>query len=61
MDKKWFFGGQITNISNSSFVNDFINQPNIEYIDEKRVNFGGFFIPDYSSITSYWKASSRNI
>ncbi len=55
MDKKWFFGGQITNISNSSFVNDFINQPNIEYIDEKRVNFGGFFIPDYSSITSYWK------
>lgn len=55
IDKKWFFGGQITNISNSSFVNDFINQPNIEYIDEKRVNFGGFFIPDYSSITSYWK------
>ena len=55
IDKKWFFGGQITNISNSSFVNNFINQPNIRYIDEKRVNFGGFFIPDYSSITSYWK------
>ena len=55
MDKKWFFGGQITNISNSSFVNDFINQPNIKYIDEKRIKFGGFFIPDYSSITSYWK------
>ena len=55
IDKKWFFGGQITNISNSSFVNNFINQPNIRYIDEKRVIFGGFFIPDYSSITSYWK------
>ena len=55
IDRKWFFGGQITNISNSSFINEFINQPNIRYIDEKRFNFGGFFIPDYSSITSYWK------
>ncbi len=54
-NKKWFFGTQFNKINNNRFFNEFIVQPNIKYEDASRIGLGGFYIPEYSSITSYWK------
>lgn len=53
--KKWFLGGQFVSISNSDFRNDFITLDGLRYEDGNRLSLGGFFIPNYSSLTSYWK------
>tara|TARA_B110000003_G_scaffold43397_2_gene40865 strand:- start:6057 stop:7310 length:1254 start_codon:yes stop_codon:yes gene_type:complete len=54
-DKKWFFGGQFNKINNSRFINEFVDQSSIGYENISRIGFGGFYIPEFSSITSYWK------
>lgn len=54
-DKKWFFGGQYNKINNSRFINEFVDQSSIGYENVSRIGFGGFYIPEFSSITSYWK------
>ena len=54
-DKKWFIGTQYTFINSENFKNDFLRQENISYENGNSISFGGFFIPDYSSITDYWK------
>jgi len=54
-NKKWFFGTQFSNINNSRFLNEFVSQKNITYEDAYRFSAGGFYIPEFSSITSYWK------
>ncbi|MBQ22954.1 MAG: hypothetical protein CMD32_06105 [Flavobacteriales bacterium] len=54
-NKKWFFGTQFSNVNNSRFLNEFVSQKNITYEDAYRIGVGGFFIPEFSSITSYWK------
>ena len=54
-DKKWFFGGQYSKINNSRFINEFVDQSSIGYENISRIGFGGFYIPEFSSITSYWK------
>jgi hypothetical protein len=54
-DKKWFFGGQYNQINNSRFINEFVDQSSIGYENVSRIGFGGFYIPEFSSITSYWK------
>jgi len=54
-NKKWFLGAQHNKINNSRFINEFVNQPNISYTDASRIGIGGFYIPEFSSITSYWK------
>ena len=54
-DKKWFIGTQYTFINSENFKNDFLRQENISYENANSISFGGFFIPDYSSITDYWK------
>ena len=54
-NKKWFFGTQFSNINNSRFLNEFVSQKNITYEDAYRFSAGGYYIPEFSSITSYWK------
>lgn len=54
-NKKWMFGVQYTAINSGNFSNEFIQLNNISYEDSNRLSMGGFYIPDYSSITSYWK------
>jgi hypothetical protein len=36
-------------------LNEFVSQKNITYEDAYRFSAGGFYIPEFSSITSYWK------
>ena len=54
-DRKWFAGSQYIMTSTSNFRNSFTTLPNVSYQDGSQFSIGGFFIPDYSSITSYWK------
>lgn len=53
-EKKWLLGAQYTSINSGNFNNDFIQLNNVSYENGNRLSVGGFFIPDYSSITSYW-------
>ena len=54
-NKKWLLGAQYTEVNSADFSNPFISINNIEYQDSSRLSVGGMFIPNYSSITSYWK------
>ena len=54
-NKKWMFGAQYTEVNSANFSNPFIQINNIGYQDSSRLAVGGMFIPNYSSITSYWK------
>ncbi len=54
-DKKWMLGAQITSINSGNYRNDFIRLNNISYEDSSRLSVGGMYIPNYASITSYWK------
>ena len=52
---KWFLGAQFENKMSSDFENKFLNIENVSYRDSKIFSIGGYFIPDASSLTSYWK------
>ncbi len=54
-DKKWFFGGEYSIQQFSDFSNDFLGLDNVTYQDASKIAFGGYFIPDYKSFTSYFK------
>ena len=54
-ERKWFAGVQYTMNAMQNFSHEFISLPNVGYDNAYQFSLGGFFIPDYSSITSYWK------
>jgi len=54
-EKKWLIGGQYTVRNSGVYVNNFISLDNITYANGNRLSLGGFYLPDYSSFTSYWK------
>jgi len=57
LEKKnsWFVGAQYENKLSSGFENVFLNIKNVTYRDANSISFGGYFIPDSSSLVSYWK------
>lgn len=54
-EKKWFLGFQYEQTASSNFSNPFMQLPSISYEDGTRMILGGFFIPRYTSLTSFWK------
>ncbi len=54
-EKKWFLGAEYSFQGLSSFTNDFLSVDNLVYDDASSYSFGGHFIPDYSSFSSYFK------
>ena len=52
---KWFFGGEYTNQRNSSFTNRSFTLDNASFEDASQIRFGGFFIPEHTSISNYFK------
>ena len=54
-ERKWFAGAQYTLNAMSDFSHEFASLPEVSYQNAYQFSFGGFYIPDYSSITSYWK------
>jgi hypothetical protein len=57
LEKKnsWFIGAQYENKLSSGFKNIFLDIKNVTYRDANSISFGGYFIPDSSSLVSYWK------
>ena len=54
-EKKWFLGAEYSIQSLDSFSNDFLRATNVTYGDASAFSIGGFYIPEYSSFTSYLK------
>ena len=52
--KDWFIGAQYSNVKISNFNNPVLNVGTVQFIDANRYRIGGFFIPNYNSMTSYW-------
>ena len=57
LEKKnnWFVGIQYEDKLSSTFKNEFLNIENVSYRNSKVLSLGGYYIPDASSLTSYWK------
>lgn len=53
--KKWFLGAQRNTTYSANYTNAFINLNNVNYTDGEQLTVGGYFIPDYTSISSFWK------
>ena len=53
--RKWFLGAEYSLQGLSSFSNEFIDVENLEYEDASSFAFGGFYIPDHSAFSSYYK------
>jgi len=53
--KKWFLGAEYTSQNTSEFYNDFLGSTGSVYEDGSTLSIGGFIIPNYKSLTSYWK------
>jgi len=54
-ERKWFLGAQYTFTNTSGFKNNFLEIPNISYSDASKISVGGFYIPNYASLTSFFK------
>lgn len=54
-ERKWFAGAQYTMNAMQNFSHEFVNLSNVGYENGYVFSLGGFYIPDFSSITSYWK------
>ncbi len=54
-ERKWFIGGEYSFQKLSSFSNDFVVVDTFDYQDASSFALGGFYIPDYTSFTSFFK------
>lgn len=54
-DKKWFLGAEYSFQQLGSFKNEFLGVSNLVYDDARNFNVGGFYVPDYTSFTNYFK------
>ena len=52
---KWFLGAEYSFQGLSSFSNEFLAVDNLVYKDASSLAFGGFFIPNRSPFSPYWK------
>lgn len=53
--KKWFVGAEYELSSTSALANRSFQVTNVSITDATRMSFGGFYIPKYNSLTSYFK------
>ena len=53
--KNWFVGAEYTGIETSNFENTAFSIAEVTYNDSSKFSLGGFFIPNYNSIGSYWE------
>lgn len=53
-ERKWFMGAEYSFQGMSTFENEFIAVDNVTYTDASTYAFGGFYLPDYNSFTSYF-------
>ena len=53
--KKWFLGGEFTSQKTSNFTNRTFELQNASFEDAAKYKIGGFYIPNYNGLGSYWK------
>jgi hypothetical protein len=53
--KKWFVGGEFTSQKTSNFTNRTFDLENVSFVDAIKFKIGGFYIPNYNSLGSFWK------
>jgi hypothetical protein len=51
---KWFAGAEYTGLQASQFTNPSYSLQNVSYDNDSQFRLGGFYIPRFNSITSYW-------
>jgi hypothetical protein len=54
-DKKWFLGAEYSFQKFSDFENQFLGIQNVTYDDASSFAFGGYWVPDYRSLSGYFK------
>ena len=52
--KQWFIGAQYTNLKASNFNDPTLNVSTVDFIDANKYRVGGFYTPNYNSLSSYW-------
>ncbi len=52
--KKWFVGGEYTYLDSGDYANALFVGDNVEYKAASKFKLGGFYIPKYNSLTSYF-------
>ncbi len=52
---KWFLGAEYTNRKTSTFTNRSFAIDQARFEDGSSLNVGGFYIPNYTSVSSYWE------
>lgn len=52
---KWFLGAEYTQQKSSNFTNRTFTLDNAVFEDASQFRLGGFYIPKYNSVTSYWQ------
>lgn len=53
-NKKWFLGAEYSFQKMSEFENAFLGTENTTYQDASSIAFGGYYVPDHTSINSYF-------
>jgi len=53
--REWFAGVEYQRLSSSEYSNRSFQLNNVEYTDATTFRAGGYFIPDYNDVTSYFK------
>ncbi|SDQ06635.1 hypothetical protein [Flagellimonas zhangzhouensis] len=53
-NKKWFLGAEYSFQKMSDFENRFLGLENASYIDASTYAFGGYWVPDYRSLSGYF-------
>ena len=53
-DKKWFLGASFKKQDGGGYENQIMNLDNVQFKDSKLFSFGGFYLPQYDSFTSYF-------
>ncbi|WP_459211572.1 hypothetical protein [Aquimarina rhabdastrellae] len=53
--KKWFVGAEYAQTAATDFQNRTFSTNNVVYDNATRMSLGGFYIPKYNSLTSYFK------
>ena len=54
-DKKWFVGAEYSFQAMSNFRNEWVSIEDVVYEDASSIGLGAFYIPEYTSFTSYFK------
>ncbi len=52
--RKWFIGAEYVYVDAGKFTNIVANQNNVAYKNASKVKLGGFYIPKFNSLTSYF-------